>query len=203
MEENYEKLLGQVRKPRKNSRTKGANNERSLCKTLLKWTGHEFARIPSSGGLRWKEGQNIVGDLVCTNSKVLFPFSIETKHYEKVTCVVKDGWLAPTCTMYKIWMQACRDAERENKIPLCLIKTQNQRGWTVYIPASDFVLLGLGMYLCGTSFKAASRVYSLTDENYHGFANGRFITFPSSLLLAIPFESIIKAYKANYLEEAE
>lgn len=193
MEQDYEKILGQVKKPRKNSRTKGAANERSLCKHLQAWTGHEFARVPSSGGLRWKEGQNIVGDLVCTDPKALFPFSVETKHYEKVTCVVKNEFLAPTCTMHKIWSQACRDAEREGKIPLCFIKENKQRGWTVYMAYTDYVLLGIHGFI----YNEVS--YTLPDAVEARYANV-FVTFPSSSLFSLDFEHLMDMYKVNYEE---
>lgn len=201
MEEDYEKILGQVKKPRKNSRTKGAANERSLCKVLEEWTGQAFARIPSSGGLRWKEGQNIVGDLVCVDPNFVFPFSVETKHYANVTCVVKKGFLSPTCTMYKIWMQACRDAEREDKIPICFIKTNKQKGWTVYLSKDDALLLGL-VRAKADLLRFADNIYYISDPNYAGYVYGTFVTFPSyKLFQEVPFSRLISNYKINYLEE--
>lgn len=197
MEEDYEKILGQVKKPRKNSRTKGAANERSLCKALEEWTGQAFARIPSSGGLRWKDGQNIVGDLVCVDPNFVFPFSVETKHYANVTCVVKNRFLSPTCTMYKIWMQACRDAERESKIPICFIKTNKQRGWTVYLSKEAALKLKLASSLLSLN-AFVDNMYTIEYVPTAVTHAWEFVTLPSHKLFQIPFGRFITNYKINY-----
>lgn len=191
MEEAYESLLGKVKAPRKNSRTKGANNERKLCKALQEWTGLEFARVPSSGGLRWKDGQNIVGDLVCTDPKAVFPFSVETKHYAKVTCVVVGTYLKDTCTMYKIWKQACRDAERENKIPICFIRTDKQKGWSVYLALADCIVLGINRDEKG------ARSFKTSDVLDNRYCNKWFRVFPHTELFKSPFSTVMSNYQVH------
>lgn len=136
--ESYEDILGRQKKPRKNSRLKGAENERKLAKHMEAWTGKEFARVPSSGGLRWREGQNICGDLICTDPHFPFPFSLETKHYEKgkITQTYSDELLKvlkPSCKLYKVFEQAFTDAARDRKLPLILLKDGSMRGWHVWM----------------------------------------------------------------------
>jgi len=189
MEESYEDLLGKIKAPRKNSHLIGAANERALVKKLRKWAGIDFARVPSSGGLRWKDGQNIVGDLVCPDINAVFPFSVETKHYAKVTCVVKEGLLVPTCTMYKIWEQAKRDAARENKIPICFIKVGKQKGWSIYLASRD--MMRLHIYLEGVAYYRQK-----PWDSCNGFG-----VFSSVDLFKIPFQEIIAAYEINYSHE--
>jgi Holliday junction resolvase len=103
-----------------NSRAKGAKNERKVCKTFQEWTGFEFNRTPASGGLRWKKTDNIVGDLICSEPNIIFPFSVEVKAYEEINfehlLYLKDTKIE------KFWNQALEDSQRGQKIPLLLMR---------------------------------------------------------------------------------
>ena len=64
-----------------NSKNKGSTFERVIAKKLTEWSGHEFNRTPMSGGLRWKEDNSVVGDIV-PPPDLNFPFGIEIKKQE-------------------------------------------------------------------------------------------------------------------------
>ena len=102
-----------------NSRKKGANAERKVAALMQKWSGREFSRTPASGGLRWKTS-NVIGDIVCTEERHFFPFSIEVKvrkeiNFEHLLYIDKSDIL-------KFWNQALRDAKRGNKLPLLFMR---------------------------------------------------------------------------------
>lgn len=103
-----------------NQKAKGNRNELVVCKVLEEWVGEPFARVPSSGGLRWKDFNNAVGDVVCQNSKVIFPFVIETKHLKSYAV---DKTLRSNSKFFTIYeRQAKPDAIRAKKLPMLLIR---------------------------------------------------------------------------------
>lgn len=108
-----------------NQRRKGQTNEKAVCKLLAAWTGQEFARIPASGGLRWKHTANIAGDVLCTNTAFFFPFTIETKHLKDFTVTAK---LRENSKVFTIWQQAERDGLRANRIPILIVNKNYSEG---------------------------------------------------------------------------
>jgi hypothetical protein len=87
-----------------------------------------FARVPLSGGLRWKKTENITGDVVCTEPNYIFPFSIEVKFNRDINF---EKLLIPKRKLKKrkkdipireFWNQTLRDSERGKKIPLLLLR---------------------------------------------------------------------------------
>ncbi|MEG1415380.1 MAG: hypothetical protein RSC49_02130 [Clostridium sp.] len=106
-----------------NSRNKGSRNERNLSKWWEKWTGFEFGRVPSSGGLRWNRTTDTTGDIICTNQKhfLRFPFSIEAKDYKDINF---EHILLGTkgCKVLQFWEQAKGDAERGKKLPILMMR---------------------------------------------------------------------------------
>lgn len=72
---------------RVNSKAKGNRFERVVCKSFQNWSGYEFSRTPSSGGLRWKKADNISSDVICSDPKhsKKFPFSIEVKTIKRLS----------------------------------------------------------------------------------------------------------------------
>ena len=108
---------------RVNSKQKGGRFERSICKWFTQWTGYEFNRVPASGGLRWKNAENITSDVACTDTRHSrrFCFSVECKSYkdlnfEHILLQKK------TCKILKFWKQASEDANRAKKLPILIMK---------------------------------------------------------------------------------
>lgn len=108
---------------RVNSKAKGSRFERVVCKSFESWSGYEFSRTPSSGGLRWKKTDNISSDVVCSDPSHSrkFPFSVEVKNYKDI----KFEHLLlgnRACKIHNFWNQANRDADRANKIPILIMR---------------------------------------------------------------------------------
>jgi hypothetical protein len=105
-----------------NSRRKGVRNERKAIKPLATWTGLEFSRTPSSGGLRWKRTNDVVGDVVCTSKSgsLKFPISIEIKAHKDI--ILNNLIGESKVTIIEFWEQAVRDSIRADKMPLLLMR---------------------------------------------------------------------------------
>lgn len=105
-----------------NGKKKGSRFERVICKWFTAWTGYEFNRVPASGGLRWKNADNITSDVTCTDSKHSrkFNFSIECKNYQDLNFehILLEK---KTCKILKFWEQARDDAARAKKLPLLIM----------------------------------------------------------------------------------
>lgn len=106
-----------------NSRQKGSKNERDVCKWWKDWTGYEFARVPSSGGLRWGRTTDTTGDIICSDKKhfLRFPFSIECKSYKDINFehILLGNKKIKTLDF---WKQAVDDAKRGNKLPILMMR---------------------------------------------------------------------------------
>jgi len=105
-----------------NSRKKGSRNERHLSKLWKQFTGKDFSRTPSSGGLRWHKKSDTAGDIICTDEKHArwFAFSIETKFYKEIN--FNHLLLDVKSDILKFWEQATNDAKRAKKIPILFMK---------------------------------------------------------------------------------
>jgi Holliday junction resolvase len=107
-----------------NSRDKGNRAERFVAQLFKNWTGKDFARTPSSGGLSWKSS-NSKGDIVCTTEGHYFPFCLEIKHHNKVDF---NEILVPSKKSPKIlqfWAQCTRDAGLAKKAPILFFRYNN------------------------------------------------------------------------------
>lgn len=113
-----------------NSKQKGMKNERAAAKWMQKWTGHPFTRVPSSGGMHWKDNSTVCGDIVCKEEGVNIPFSVETKHLDKIHIRKK---LRANSAIHTIWEQAVTDADRGNKLPLALLRENNMPAGEYYV----------------------------------------------------------------------
>lgn len=125
-----------------NSKAKGDNNERAVCKWLHKWTGSKFARVPSSGGLRWANAAKTCGDVICEDDDFYFPFSVETKHYKNLT--VKEQ-LRSNSLVYRFWKQAVTDSLRSatKMHPLLLLRKNGMKAGEYYFGVSDELAEGI------------------------------------------------------------
>lgn len=105
-----------------NSRKKGARGEKKAIQALQAWTGFEFARVPASGGLRWKKADNITGDVVCIDPLHRFNFSVEMKNYRDINFehMIMPG--VKSRILDEFWPQCLSDGERGKKIPLLLMR---------------------------------------------------------------------------------
>lgn len=106
-----------------NGRNKGASFERQIAKQLTSWSGMEFNRTPSSGGLHWKQNSSVSGDIVAPDT-ISFPFSIELKKQEVPWDF--DFLLKGTSVIWSFWEQCEKDASSQGKTPL-LIFGKNRR----------------------------------------------------------------------------
>ena len=114
-----------------NQKKKGNRNETVAAKWLTAWTGKDFTRTPSSGGLQWKDMSNVCGDVVCTDENFNFVFSVETKHLKDVS-LPATGELRANSKVFTIWEQCSRDAERGNKVPMLMLR-RNGMGAGEYV----------------------------------------------------------------------
>ena len=153
-------LFGKPRRKKTiNQKKKGNANELVACKVMEEWVGEPFARVPSSGGLRWKEFEGVCGDIVCENKKVKFPFSVETKHLQQVTVAYK---LRENSLIYGKWKQAVRDAIRAKKEPMLLIRSNGMDKGRFYL----FVDEKFSVYFHGW-YKTAKWRTPTGCEQYH------------------------------------
>lgn len=104
-----------------NSKNKGSTNERQVSKLFQDWTGKEFARTPSSGGLNWGRG-DVCGDIICTDDKHsrFFQFSIECKFHKQLD--FQNLINGNKCEIIKFWEQAVDDGLGHKKVPLLLMR---------------------------------------------------------------------------------
>lgn len=125
-----------------NSRTKGSENERVVAKSLTKWSGYQFNRVPASGGLRWQQDNNVTGDIV-PPFELHFPISVECKKVEASWEI--DKLLLKNSEVWDWWKQACRDASRfmvgdRYKEPW-LVFTKNRRKYYIMITKKHYMEL--------------------------------------------------------------
>ena len=129
-------LFGTVhRKQKINSKVKGNSNELAVTKILSDWTGHEFVRVPMSGGLRWKNRMDICGDVINADSDFDFPFSVETKHVKSLGLHLLENTKAirNNSVIFTYFSQCERDAKATNKIPMLIIRENGMRKGSYYI----------------------------------------------------------------------
>lgn len=150
------------KKKKINSKVKGNANELECAKFLHKWTGVKFSRVPSSGGLRWQDTVNACGDLICQDQDFLFDFAVETKHLKSLTFSRN---LRENSSIFRIHLQAVRDAERARKCPMmCLRKNgMEAQRYVVYVP---FKIEGLSIYSEGTTLvnKTPTELYGYLSD---------------------------------------
>lgn len=107
------------------SRAKGARAEADLVKKLRDETGHDFKRVPMSGGLHASHG--LKGDLYIPNS--LNIYCIEVKHYKDdhlTSKVLTDK--TPRIQVW--WEQTIREAAQISRKPLMIYKFDRSK-WFV------------------------------------------------------------------------
>jgi len=123
-----------------NSRTKGSRAERNFAKMVAKWTGKEFSRTPSSGGLQWK-ASNSKGDIVCTTEGHFFPFCIECKNHHEIDFNEFIGGRKNKPKVLEFWEQCTRDASKAGKIPLLAMHYRGlaKSEWIIAVTQNTFL----------------------------------------------------------------
>lgn len=129
-------LFGTIHRAKKiNSKVKGNRSELVVAKLLSDWTGHEFVRVPMSGGLRWKSREDICGDVINVDKKTFdFPFSVEAKSYKNLgLAVLMPSNLRKNSIVYNFFEQCKRDAEAAGKIPFLIVRQNGMQKDQYYI----------------------------------------------------------------------
>ena len=147
-----------------NSKEKGNKNELVAAKLLTAWTGEKFTRVPSSGGLRWKNSTRVCGDVVCENDDFDFLFSIETKHLKDMTLT---GKLNARSKVLTIWEQCLRDAERAKKWPMLLLRKNGMQkdSFVIFVERSLGDRLNLDN-VAYTSYKTRFELVGFDSEEF-------------------------------------
>ena len=135
MEPIDSELFGTVHKPKKiNSKLKGNRNELVLSKLLSEWAGHEFVRVPRSGGIRWANRADVCGDTINNDRDFDFPFSVETKAVKNFGLASDaPSELRSNSVIYTYFEQCKRDAEATNKIPILIVRQNGMPSGQFYV----------------------------------------------------------------------
>lgn len=165
-----------------NSKSKGSKNEREVAKALSAWTGFEFARVPMSGGLGWKNRMQVTGDVIPTDPKdmVSFPFSVEAKSYASLD--LEAPLLGNNCKWHEWWIQCSSDADQAHKWGLLIIRRN---------------LMPKGEYFCVLDidiFDSITDSLPKTFRNPRGYYNynEELVIFPSKDLFRADYSIISK-----------
>lgn len=148
--------------PKINSRKKGARGEKKAISVISKWTGLEFARVPASGGLRWKKADNISGDITCTDSLHRFDFSIEVKNYKEINFEHLIMPQVQSRILEEFWPQCIADAQRGKKLPLLMIRYDGMKPANFFITImryKDFKRLKKNLNLKFPYFKLKDKIF--------------------------------------------
>ena len=173
-----------------NSKRKGNRNEIVAAKWLEKWTGQEFARTPSSGGLRWGQDASFAcGDVVCKNEKFDFIFAVETKHLKAVEF---KPHLSKRSKIYTIFQKAYRDAERAGKLPLLMLRTNGMEAGKFNIFSTVDVM---NKVFEGAKelqlIRYTHEIYTMsgTYETHDGSTT--LVGVPSDFVLKVPYQKVV------------
>lgn len=131
-----------------NGKKKGGKYERVVSKLFEDWTGYEFARVPQSGGLRWKATDNITGDILCSDPdhKNDYCLSVECKTRESIDF---NHLLLPVknCAILDFWEQSKSDAIRGKKIPIVVMRMNGMPKSTQFIILETRVFNSIRIHL--------------------------------------------------------
>lgn len=168
-----------------NSKQKGSKNERDVAKLLEAWTGVEFARVPMSGGLGWKNRVQVTGDVIPTDPKdmVSFPFSVEAKFHKEID--FEAPLLGQNVNWLDWWEQSEGDAEKAGKIAIVFMRRN---------------LMPKGEHYCILDvdiFEELRDIRPKVFRNPRGYYlyNDETVIFPSRDLLRTPYTSVEECLK--------
>ncbi len=148
------------------SRAKGARAESDLVKKLKTQTGHDFRRVPMSGGLDAAHG--LKGDLYIPNS--LNIYCIEVKHYaaDQFTSKIltdKDP------TLEEWWKQTKRESAQISRKPLLIYKFDRSKWFCAFeeMPMDDY-----HYRWCLVNFQG-NQFYTAKLDDWLYYENPRFV----------------------------
>lgn len=121
-----------------NQKAKGNRNELKVTKLISDWTGHEFTRVPRSGGLRWKNRMDICGDVISADPEFKCVFNIETKHVKSLG--LNSPILRKNSVVLTYFRQAARDAASAGKIPFLMVRQNGMEKdhYHIFLQANNF-----------------------------------------------------------------
>lgn len=160
-----------------NSRSKGNKGERDVAKLMKKWTGKDFARVPSSGGLQWKNA-HAKGDIVCSEEGHYFPFCIEVKNYKELN--FQHLLYLPEPDILKFWNQCLRDAEICNKAPMLIMRYNG-------LPKEFYFIAMRPLH-----YREFIKPYQDENIKVMGIPHLGIIIFTTPALLEVPYKKIRK-----------
>lgn len=104
--------------------------EKRVADRLSERLGGEFYPTPRSGGLRWKEREDTIGDVVTPK---WFPFTIECKHSKEVCFLRLFDTRGPNTSKDFIswWGEACENALRSGKTPMLVVGKSHRKDLVV------------------------------------------------------------------------
>lgn len=152
-----------------NSKKKGSKNERDVCKWWKDWTSYPFARVPSSGGLRWARTSDTTGDIMCSDNKhfLRFQFSIEAKSYKDIN--FEHTLITDRSKVLEFWEQAVSDGERGGKYPILMMRYNGMKKGEYFFCVSDEIFqIMRGLYnfksrMCIVSFNHTIHVLMASE----------------------------------------
>lgn len=114
-----------------NSKRKGNKFEREVAKWFTSFSGYKFERNRLGSGA-WHSNKDATSDITCTDPKHAHRcrISVECKSYKDIR--FEHLLLGnKNCDILKFWDQACKDAKRDNKIPILCMRYNS-------MPKSEF-----------------------------------------------------------------
>lgn len=141
----------------KGGKLKGSGFERKVAKLLTDWWNKgglegEFYRTPASGGLRWVNRGDTIGDICtpegfsctieCKNTESWKYSELFTKTIARTPPLIKQGKNkgkpnSPR-TIGEFWFQACEEAKRAGKIPILIFTKNYQKDLLIFSQGSDW-----------------------------------------------------------------
>jgi hypothetical protein len=116
-----------------NSKEKGDRNELNVAHLITAWTGHEFERVPRSGGLHWKNRGDVCGDVINTDREFYFPYSVETKFYKNLGLKQCAPYIRSNSIIYRFMEQCKQDAIAAKKMPFLMVRENGMSKDEYYI----------------------------------------------------------------------
>lgn len=168
-----------------NSRSKGNKAERIAAKVISDWTGKKFGRVPSSGGLQWKNS-HAKGDIVCTEEGHFFPFCLEVKNYREIN--FEHLLYLDKPQIVEFWDQCVRDAEIARKCPMLMMRYDRLPKEFFFVVLPDEVMPLLNKYIAA-------------DSKILRVSHLKVTIIVSTTLLSIPYKKIRKPVKKQYRNE--